>query len=161
MLIIMNAETEAIARAFIHRNLKLVTAESCTGGWLAKVLTDLPGSSAWFERGFVTYSNAAKVELLGVDPHTLQVHGAVSRETASAMVIGALRNSHAEVGVAITGVAGPDGGSVEKPVGTVWIAWLRRHKDIVCTHHLFEGDREAVRYQSVIGALRGILRLVD
>ncbi|MGH8502613.1 MAG: CinA family protein [Gammaproteobacteria bacterium] len=152
--------TQATAGALRARGLKLVTAESCTGGWLAKVLTDLAGSSAWFERGFVTYSDEAKIELLGVDPRTLQTHGAVSERTAREMALGAHRNSRAHIAVAITGVAGPDGGTAAKPVGTVWIAWLCRSDDVVCLHHRFEGDRERVRHQSVVAALEGILRLV-
>lgn len=137
----------------------LVTAESCTGGWLAKVITDIAGSSAWFERGFVTYSNESKVELLGVSTNTLQTHGAVSQATAREMAEGALRRSCANIAVAVTGIAGPDGGTIDKPVGTVWIAWGGHGADTSVVHHVFEGDREWVRYQSVVAALEGILRL--
>jgi nicotinamide-nucleotide amidase len=142
------------------RGLKLVTAESCTGGWLAKVVTDVAGSSAWFERGFVTYSNESKAELLGVNRGTLQTHGAVSEQAAREMAEGAVRHSRGDIAVAVTGVAGPDGGSIEKPVGTVWIAWCRRDANTSAAHYLFAGDRERVRYQSVAAALEEILRIV-
>lgn len=152
--------TCSVARALGARGLRLVTAESCTGGWLTKVITDLAGSSAWFERGFVTYSNEAKIELLGVRPETLHVYGAVSEEAAHEMAAGALANSRADVAVAITGVAGPDGGTVDKPVGTVWIAWSRRDGDTVTAHHVFDGSRNHVRGISVIEALKGLGRFV-
>ena len=140
-------------------NLKLATAESCTGGWLAKANTDLAGSSAWFERGFVTYSNDAKRELLGVSEETLDRYGAVSQQTALEMTEGALRNSRGDFAIAVTGVAGPDGGSADKPVGTVWIAWQRRGAQAGVAHYRFDGDRERVRRASVVAALEGVLRL--
>ena len=112
-----------LAGRLTARNESLVTAESCTGGWIAKICTDLPGSSSWFERGFVTYSNASKQELLGVSARTLERHGAVSEATVREMVSGALRHSHAVWGLAVSGIAGPGGGSEDKPVGTVWFAW--------------------------------------
>lgn len=137
----------------------LATAESCTGGWIAKVLTDRPGSSAWFERGFVTYSNTAKCEMLGLDPARLARHGAVSRETVLAMAAGALMHSRADHSVAVSGIAGPGGGSPDKPVGTVWLAWgTPRGVEAEC--RCFTGDREAVRRQTVVRALQGLLARV-
>ena len=135
---------------------QLVTAESCTGGWAAQLVTSVPGSSAWFERGFVTYSNAAKQELLGVQESTLQKHGAVSEETARAMAQGALARSRATIALAITGVAGPGGGSRDKPVGTVCFAWATKRETRSETR-TFPGDRESVRRRSVIHALEGVL----
>jgi len=140
---------------------KITTAESCTGGWLAKTLTDVPGSSEWFEYGFVSYGNNAKQNLLAVSAETLQKYGAVSAEAAEAMANGALLRSGAEVAVAITGIAGPDGGSADKPAGTVWFAWARRGKDAISRCRRFDGDREAVRLQSVVAALAGLLELFD
>lgn len=141
------------------KNVKMVTAESCTGGWVAKVLTDIPGSSKWFERGFVTYSNVAKVETLGVTPQTLAVHGAVSEQTVREMAEGALKHSRGHVAVSISGIAGPEGGSEQKPVGTVWIAWARLGSATHAVCHRFAGDRRAVRLQSVRVALQGILSI--
>lgn len=145
-----------VADALQQQDLMLVTAESCTGGWIAKVLTDQPGSSAWFGAGVVAYSYEAKEALLGVDPRTLENTGAVSEETALAMVSGALARLDAGVAVAVTGVAGPGGGTPDKPVGTVWISWKRRggRAHAACFH--FDGDRDAVRRQSVAAALEGI-----
>ncbi|MDH7454255.1 CinA family protein [Luteimonas composti] len=134
----------------------LVTAESCTGGWIAKVMTDIAGSSEWFDCGMAAYSYEAKQALLGVSPQTLEVHGAVSRETAIEMVSGALVHSGASVAVAVTGIAGPGGGSADKPVGTVWIAWKRRGGYARAELFQFDGDRDAVRRQTVAAALRGI-----
>jgi nicotinamide-nucleotide amidase len=138
----------------------LVTAESCTGGWVAQVVTSVAGSSEWFERGFVTYSNASKREVLGVEPATLERHGAVSEETAAQMALGALRRSQGTVALSVTGVAGPGGGSPRKPVGTVCFAWAAGGKVRTQTC-LFAGDRESVRRQSVVHALEGVLRLLD
>jgi nicotinamide-nucleotide amidase len=138
----------------------LATAESCTGGWAAQVVTSVAGSSAWFDRGFITYSNAAKEELLGVRAETLRRHGAVSEETAREMARGALERSRASIALSITGVAGPSGGTEEKPVGTVCFAWARGQKLESATQHL-AGDRESVRRQSVILALEGVLRTLD
>ncbi|HYW03781.1 MAG TPA: nicotinamide-nucleotide amidohydrolase family protein [Gammaproteobacteria bacterium] len=139
--------------------LRLVTAESCTGGWLAKVLTDRAGSSAWFERGLVTYSNAAKVELLGVPESLLESEGAVSRAVVNAMAEGALARSHADLSVAISGVAGPSGGTPDKPVGTVCFAWASRGGARDSVRQRFGGDRETVRAHSVVTALEGLIRL--
>jgi nicotinamide-nucleotide amidase len=142
-----------------HR-LMLVTAESCTGGWIAKVLTDLAGSSAWFDAGVVTYSYAAKESLLGVKRETLERTGAVSRETVLEMVSGALERFGAGVAVAVTGIAGPTGGTPDKPVGTVWIGWQQRGGDARARLFHFAGDREAVRRQTVAQALIGIREML-
>jgi nicotinamide-nucleotide amidase len=139
----------------------MATAESCTGGWVAKVLTDIAGSSAWFERGFVTYSNEAKLENLGVSARAIGAHGAVSEETARQMARGALRVTGTNVAVAITGIAGPDGGTKEKPVGTVWFGIAAKSGGKVqvnAQRKRFDGDREAVRRQSVEQALKMVLR---
>jgi len=145
-----------LAKAMQHRGLHLVTAESCTGGWIAKLVTDLPGSSAWFDAGLVTYSNEAKQHLLGVSSATLEQFGAVSAETAREMLAGALVHSTADVAVAVTGIAGPDGGTPDKPVGTIWIGWQRRgaEADTRCFHYV--GNRDAVRRQTVAAALSGL-----
>lgn len=137
--------------------LMLTAAESCTGGWVARVLTSVPGSSDWFERGFVTYSNVAKSEMLGVPRDVLERHGAVSEPTVRAMADGALAHSRAQVAVAITGIAGPTGGTPDKPVGTVWFAWARTEHPTYTACHRLDGDREAVRRQSVAVALEGLL----
>jgi nicotinamide-nucleotide amidase len=139
--------------------LTLATAESCTGGWVAKLCTDLPGSSHWFECGFVTYSNRAKQTLLGVQAETLLEHGAVSEETVVEMVAGTLVRSGADVALAISGIAGPGGGSEEKPVGLVCFAWGRRGLPARCESCRFDGDREAVRRQAAAHALRGLGRV--
>lgn len=135
---------------------RLVTAESCTGGWIAKAVTDIAGSSDWFDCGMAAYSYEAKQALLGVRPQTLEVHGAVSRETVIEMVSGALVNSGASIAVAVTGIAGPGGGSEGKPVGTVWIGWKRRGGYARAEVFQFDGDRDAVRRQTVAAALHGL-----
>ena len=137
---------------------QLTTAESCTGGWVAQSLTSVAGSSGWFERGFVTYSNAAKHEMLGVGIDTLARHGAVSEATAIAMAEGALRHSHADWALSITGIAGPGGGSPEKPVGTVCFGWAATDGRIEVETRYFAGNREAIRKQSVVYSLQGVLR---
>jgi nicotinamide-nucleotide amidase len=137
----------------------LVTAESCTGGWIAKTVTDIAGSSDWFDCGIVAYSYEAKQALLGVNPHTLEAHGAVSRETVIEMVSGALVHSGATLAIAVTGIAGPGGATPGKPVGTVWIAWKRRGGYPRAELFQFEGDREAVRRRTVAAALQGLLAL--
>ena len=134
----------------------LVTAESCTGGWIAKCMTDVVGSSAWFDCGMAAYSYEAKQALLGVRPQTLEAYGAVSRETVVEMVSGALVHSGASVAVAVTGIAGPGGGSADKPVGTVWIGWKLRGGYARAELFHFDGDRDAVRRQTVAAALRGV-----
>jgi nicotinamide-nucleotide amidase len=149
--------SEALGRVCLARNLVVVTAESCTGGWAAQVITHTAGSSAWFDRGFVTYANAAKTDMLGVRLITIETFGAVSLETAEEMAVGALENSNAMISLAITGIAGPTGGSPEKPVGTICFGWCVKGKVPSCERRLFAGDREAVRRQSVIHALTGLL----
>jgi len=144
-----------------ERRQCLVTAESCTGGWVAKMITDVPDCSHWFERGFVTYTNRAKQEMLGVQEQTLERFGAVSEATVREMAEGALRNSHGQVAVAISGIAGPGGGSPDKPIGTVWLAWAGDAFETVAAHHLYDGDRDAVRRQAVADALEGLMELVD
>lgn len=153
--------SETVGWALKERALTLAAAESCTGGWVAQVLTHTAGSSAWFDRGFVTYSNAAKTELLDVAAEILAEHGAVSRPTAEAMVGGVLRHSVADLALAITGIAGPGGGSPEKPVGTVCFAWGWRNRSIYSEIRHFAGDREHVRRQAVVHALAGVLVLAD
>lgn len=137
------------------------TAESCTGGLIAKLCTDIAGSSAWFERGLVTYSNAAKQELLGVSADTLQRAGAVSAETVQEMVQGLLRGAPVQWAVAVSGIAGPGGGSADKPVGTVWIGWGGSDVAVSASRFLFEGDRDAVRRRSAEAALLGLEALLQ
>jgi nicotinamide-nucleotide amidase len=149
-----------IAAVFSQRGASLVTAESCTGGWIAKTLTDVAGSSSWFECGIVAYSYEAKESLLGVRPETLEHHGAVSRETVIEMVSGALARFGATVAVAVTGIAGPSGGTPDKPVGTVWIGWKRRGGYAQSELFHFNGDRDEVRRQTVAAALRGVQRIL-
>jgi nicotinamide-nucleotide amidase len=146
-----------IAAELTDKHARIAVAESCTGGWIAKALTDQPGSSAWFGFGFVTYSNEAKCALLGVSAETIAGQGAVSEDVAEQMATGARLASAAEIAVAVTGIAGPDGGSPEKPVGTVCLAWAGPGVQLVSQSYRFEGDREAVRCQSVIAALEGVL----
>ena len=152
---------EQLAERFLKASKKLVTAESCTGGGLAENLTQLSGSSLWYECGFVTYSNQSKRDLLAVPVDTLEEFGAVSEETALAMAKGALDMSSADFSVSITGVAGPDGGSEEKPVGTVCVAWCERDKggNTTCIH--FKGDRQRVREQSCLLAMQGLLDILQ
>ena len=156
----MDALARKVGERLKAANALLVTAESCTGGWVAQVVTSVAGSSEWFERGFVTYSNAAKEELLGVSLRTLQRHGAVSEETAREMALGALTHSRSTIALSITGIAGPGGGSPDKPVGMVCFGWAR--KGAVHTQTCrFPGDRESVRRQSVIHALEELLKQLD
>ena len=141
------------------KGLMLATAESCTGGWVATCITEVAGSSEWFDRGFVTYSNEAKIEMLAVDAAMIKSQGAVSRITVLAMAAGALRNSRAQVSVAVSGIAGPGGGTGEKPVGTVWFAWQIAGSEGVSRKMVFEGDRHAVRHQAVAVALKGLIEI--
>jgi nicotinamide-nucleotide amidase len=150
-----------VAEQLNRRSISLATAESCTGGWIATALTAIPGSSAWFERGFVTYSNESKHELLGVRQPTLRSHGAVSEEVAKEMARGALAHSRAQCAVAVTGIAGPDGGSADKPVGTVCFAWAGPGNDVKSVTRRFSGDREEVRRQSVVTALEGVIARLE
>jgi nicotinamide-nucleotide amidase len=142
------------------RRWMIATAESCTGGWIGQVLTAIPGSSDWYERGFITYANAAKQEMLGVPAATLEQHGAVSEETARAMATGALAHSHAQAALAITGIAGPGGGSQQKPVGTVCYGWALADGSVLSSTCRLGGDREEIRSRAVAAALRGLIELV-
>lgn len=152
---------ESLGRALKQCGWQLALAESCTGGGISAAITDVSGSSAWFDRGFVTYSNYAKVELLGVKPETLQQVGAVSREAALEMVVGVLEHSHADLALAVTGIAGPEGGTPEKPVGTVYIAGQLRGYEANCVKKQFAGDRQAVRRQVVEFGLRLAQEMVE
>ena len=143
------------------QKLMLACAESCTGGWISELITSAAGSSEWFERGFVTYSDAAKQEMLGVRKGTLARFGAVSEETAREMALGALAHSHARIALAVTGIAGPGGGSSGKPVGVVCFAWCRDQITAISATRHFSGDREAVRRQAVITSLQGLLSLLN
>jgi len=149
-----------LGRACMRRGMRLAAAESCTGGGVAEAITRIPGSSRWFERGFVTYSNEAKQQMLGVSALAIELHGAVSAEVASQMALGALEHSAADASVAITGVAGPGGGTQAKPVGLVWFAWAHRHGKAQARAMRLPGDREAVRRQSVAVALQGLVDLL-
>ncbi len=156
----LQALAAQLAELLKREGQMLTLAESCTGGWVAKVCTDLAGSSSWFERGFVTYTNESKQELLGVSGETLERHGAVSEQTVAEMAVGALARSHAQLAVAISGIAGPGGGSEQKPVGTVCFAWARSGVGAVAERMCFEGDREQVRRQAVAHALQGAVRQI-
>lgn len=152
----LKAAGSELAMALMRRKLWITTAESCTGGWVAKALTDRPGSSEYVHSGLVTYSNDAKQRLLGVGADTLQSHGAVSEAVVREMVAGALNATGADVAVAISGVAGPGGGSADKPVGTVWFAWGRGPEDTVASLMHFSGNRDDIRRQAVLYVLQGV-----
>ncbi len=154
----MRAMAEAVAGQLMAKGQTLATAESCTGGWIAKVITDLPGSSAWFAGGIVSYSNQAKAELLDVSIETLEREGAVSEATVREMAEGARQKFHVDVSIAVSGIAGPDGGTAIKPVGTVWIAWASANATSA-RHFVFNGNRKAVRKQTVMAALGGVIEL--
>ena len=150
-----------VGRQLVAARAVLATAESCTGGWISKVVTDVGGSSQWFTEGFVTYSNDAKHRRLGVALSVLRTHGAVSKATARAMASGALLRARADIAVAVTGIAGPGGGTPAKPVGTVWLSWARRHGrrvEITVELRHFRGDRDAIRRKTVRAALLGLMR---
>ncbi|NIW86814.1 MAG: nicotinamide-nucleotide amidohydrolase family protein [Gammaproteobacteria bacterium] len=149
-----------VGGALKDHGLVLATAESCTGGWVAQAITSVAGSSRWFERGFVTYSNRAKQEMLGVLAATLEAHGAVSEEVVREMALGALAHSAAQVSVAITGIAGPEGGTPDKPVGMVWLAWARTNGAVDCRVRHYTGDRRHIRQQAVMDGLHGVLDIV-
>jgi nicotinamide-nucleotide amidase len=152
---------ERVGRRLLQARRHVATAESCTGGWIAKALTDIAGSSQWFSEGFVTYSNESKVRQVGVPPTILQRHGAVSEATVRAMAAGALRRGKAQIAVAVTGIAGPAGGVPGKPVGTVWLGWATRRGGairVAAARKRFRGDREAVRRKTVRAALKGLLK---
>lgn len=151
---------QQVGEALKAHGKMLVTAESCTGGGVAQAITMISGSSAWFDRGFVTYSNTAKEEMLGVSPDTLEQYGAVSEQTVREMAEGALQYSRAQVALSVSGVAGPTGGTPEKPVGMVWFAW-GTNKSVQAVCHQIPGDRDAVRAKSVQIALQGVLNLLN
>jgi len=157
----MSEELQSLARTsgelLRARGWRLVAAESCTAGWIAKVVTDIEGSSEWFERGFVTYSNESKEEMLGVRRDTLHTWGAVSAQTVSEMASRALVRSHGQIAVAISGIAGPGGGTSDKPVGTVWIGWAVQGGDPEAEHQIFPGNRDEVRRAAVKRALEGVI----
>jgi nicotinamide-nucleotide amidase len=142
------------------RGWMLATAESCTGGWVGQLLTSLPGSSNWYERGFITYANTAKIEMLGVPVEILDTHGAVSEETASAMAAGALAHSHAQATLAISGIAGPGGGTPQKPVGLVCYGWALADGTVMSSTCRLDGDREEIRSRAVAAAMRGLIELL-
>jgi nicotinamide-nucleotide amidase len=144
----------------LARGWMLATAESCTGGWAGQLITSIPGSSHWYERGFITYANAAKTEMLGVQPEILETHGAVSEETAVAMAAGALKHSHAQAALAISGIAGPGGGTPQKPVGLVCYGWALADGTRMSSTCRLDGDREEIRSRAVAAALRGLIELV-
>jgi nicotinamide-nucleotide amidase len=144
----------------IARGWMLATAESCTGGWVGQLLTSLPGSSQWYERGFITYANAAKIEMLGVPTEIIDEHGAVSEETASAMAAGALAHSHAQATLAISGIAGPGGGTPQKPVGLVCYGWALEDGTVMSSTCRLDGDREEIRSRAVAAAMRGLIELI-
>lgn len=152
---------EQVGTALKTRTMMLATAESCTGGWVGEAVTAVPGSSGWFDRGFITYTNEAKQEMLGVAAATLERHGAVSEQTVREMASGALNNSRAQVTLAISGIAGPGGGTVEKPVGTVCFAWGFANGAVASERRQFPGDRREVRRQAVEAALRGLLERLN
>ena len=147
--------SQQLGRLLQSKDKKISTAESCTGGWISQIITDVPGSSAWFDRGFVTYSNAAKMQMLGVKPETLDAFGAVSAQTATEMANGALQNSDADCAIAVTGIAGPTGGTTTKPVGTVFIAWAYKNQETTVIKKRFTGNRLKIRQQTVKQALEG------
>lgn len=149
----------AVGERLSERGLRLTVAESCTGGWICQCLTDVAGSSAWFDGGFVTYSNESKREILQIPEGTLAEHGAVSEATVRAMAHGALCRAHADISLAVSGIAGPGGAVPGKPVGTVWFAWETREGARLARRKRFPGDRRAVRRQAVAEALRGVLEI--
>jgi len=151
-----------VGKALVDHNAMVVTAESCTGGMIAEALTDVAGSTAWFDRAYVTYSYESKREMLGVHESTIQKKGAVSQECVEDMALGALQQSHAKVSVACSGIAGPGGGTPDKPVGTVWLAWaIQGREEVVTQRFQFNGDRQAVREQTTEAALMGIMKLLQ
>lgn len=157
----INSSIEQLASLALKRNRLLATAESCTGGLIAAACTELSGSSAWFDRGFVTYSNSAKLQMLGVSAGILESCGAVSKATVIAMAEGACSRSMANIAVSVSGVAGPTGGSEDKPVGTVWIACAGEGFSTVAQHHMFSGDRQTVRKQTVDHAVHLMISCIE
>ena len=157
----MNQLAAQVGAALHEQGLMLATAESCTGGGVATAVTEIAGSSAWFERGFVTYANQAKMDMLGVLPSTLLRYGAVSEATVREMVEGALQHSQAHIALAVSGIAGPGGGTPEKPVGTIWFAWGIKGETSVALSYLLAGDRAEIRQQAVHIALQGVIDLIQ
>jgi nicotinamide-nucleotide amidase len=155
----MTDQIQRLAALLTDAGYKVCTAESCTGGLIAKSFTDLAGSSSWFERGFVTYSNESKTEMLAVSASLIETYGAVSEAVANAMAVGALKHSHADCAISVTGVAGPDGGSDEKPVGTVWIGVATRTQ-VNTQKYCFDGNRESIRLATMQTAIDNLLRLL-
>jgi len=155
---ILAAQVGALLKS---HGLMLATAESCTGGGVAQAITEIAGSSAWFDRGFVTYSNLAKQQMLGVSEATLKQHGAVSEATVREMTAGALQHSAAQVALAVSGIAGPDGGTAEKPVGTVWFAWGLKNGETHAQRYQLSGNRAEVREQAVCIALQGVINFLN
>ncbi len=151
----------ALGIALKKQGVLLTLAEPCTGGMVSQAITDIAGSSAWFDCGFVTYSNASKQNMLGVSAKTLETFGAISEETASEMALGALKNSKAHIACSITGVAGPDGGTKEKPVGTVCFAWVGNNINPVSTTKKINGNRQEIRHQSALIALQALLTILS
>jgi len=149
-----------LGEKLLARGWMLATAESCTGGWVGQLLTSLPGCSHWYERGFITYANAAKVEMLDVPEEILATHGAVSEQTAAAMAAGALKHSHAQATLAISGIAGPGGGTRQKPVGLVCYGWALADGTVMSSTCRLDGDREEIRSRAVAAALRGLIDLI-
>jgi nicotinamide-nucleotide amidase len=157
----MDDYSAQVGAALKTHDMMLTTAESCTGGGVAQAITEVAGSSAWFERGFVTYSNLSKQQMLGVSEVTLKQHGAVSEAVVREMVAGALANSVSDIALSVSGIAGPDGGTAEKPVGTVWFAWGIKHGVTIAQRYLLQGNRAEVRAQAVNIALQGVLDLLN
>ena len=151
---------EQVGLLLKQRGWMLTTAESCTGGWLGQIITAVPGSSAWYDRGFITYSNTSKQEMLGVSSATLDTFGAVSEETVREMAHGALKHSRAQISVSLSGIAGPGGGTPRKPVGTVCIGWATSDINLTSTTCRLGGDREEIRSRAVASALRGLIELL-
>jgi nicotinamide-nucleotide amidase len=151
------AAAHQLSLGLLERKLMVATAESCTGGMIAEVLTALPGSSAWFERAFIAYSYESKYESLGVHQTTIQTHGSVSRQCVEEMAIGALQQSHAQLTVSVSGIAGPTGASPGKPIGTVWMAWAGQHMSVVSHRFQFDGDRHSIREQATLAAIEGMI----
>ncbi len=150
-----------VGQALVESDAMVVTAESCTGGMIAEALTEVAGSTAWFDRAYITYSYESKREMLGVKETTVQKKGAVSEECVTEMALGALQQSHAKVSIACSGIAGPGGGTPDKPVGTVWLAWaVQGQEDVISEQFHFEGDRHSVREQTTEAALKGVLKLL-
>lgn len=158
----MESLVSQVGQALVEHDAMVVTAESCTGGMIAEALTSIGGSTAWFDRSYVTYSYESKKEMLGVKETTIQKKGAVSHECVEEMALGALQQSHAKVSVACSGIAGPTGGSPDKPVGTVWLAWaIQGCEEVVSQSFLFDGDRQEIREKTTEAALMGIMKLLE